>query len=75
MQPAPPASHQHRRLARLNAFIARQDRIIYTLLIVTAAIGLTWVIWRHQYLIYRDQHQAKPAPTVQKALPMQQAPR
>lgn len=59
MQPAPPA--QHRRLARLNAFIERQDRIIYTLLIVTAAIGLSWVVWRHQYLIYRDQHHASVA--------------
>ena len=73
MQPAPPV--HHRRLARLNAFIARQDRIIYTLLIVTAAIGLTWVIWRHQYLIYQDQHQAKPTQAVQKVLPMQQAPK
>jgi hypothetical protein len=59
MQPAPPA--QHRRLARLNAFIERQDRIIYTLLIATAALGLSWVIWRHQYLIYRDQHHAQMA--------------
>ncbi|NML67117.1 hypothetical protein HHL22_18080 [Hymenobacter sp. RP-2-7] len=68
MQPAPPA--QHRRLARLNAFIERQDRIVYILLIVTAAIGLSWVIWRHQYLIYRDQHPtsvAKPVPSPQAA--------
>jgi hypothetical protein len=31
--------------------IIRQDRIVYTLLIVTAAIGLAWVLWRHQYLL------------------------
>lgn len=73
MQPATPV--HHRRLARLNEFIKRQDRIIYTLLIITAAIGLSWVIWRHQYLIYRDQHQAKPAQAVQKVLPMEKAPR
>ena len=70
MQPVPATTH--RRLARLSAFIERQDRIIYTLLIFTAAIGLTWVIWRHQYLIYRDQHQARP---VVKALPMQKTPK
>lgn len=68
MQPAPPA--QHRRLARLNAFIERQDRIIYILLVATAAIGLSWVIWRHQYLIYRDQHPTN----VVKTLPLQKAP-
>lgn len=66
---------QHRRLARLNEFIARQDRIVYTLLIVTAAIGLTWVIWRHQYLLYRDQHQPQTAQPVQKALPMEKTPK
>lgn len=31
--------------------IIRQDRIVYTLLIVTAAIGLAWVLWRHHYLL------------------------
>ena len=34
-------------------FIARQDRVVHILLIVTAAIGLTWVLWRHQYLLRR----------------------
>ena len=57
MQPVPATTH--RRLARLNAFIERQDRIVYTLLVITAAVGLSWVLWRHQYLIYRDQHAPK----------------
>lgn len=34
--------------------IIRQDRIVYTLLIVTAAIGLAWVLWRHQYVLARS---------------------
>lgn len=34
--------------------LIRQDRIVYTLLIVTAAIGLAWVLWRHQYLLDRS---------------------
>lgn len=33
--------------------LIRQDRIVYLLLIVTAAVGLAWVLWRHQYLIAR----------------------
>lgn len=75
MQPASTAPHQHRRLARLNAFIERQNRIIYVLLIVTAAIGLAWVLWRHQHLLYRDQHPAKLAPTSQQGPAAQPAPR
>ena len=38
--------------------ILRQDRIVYILLVVTAAIGLTWVLWRHQHLLAHEQ----PAP-------------
>lgn len=34
--------------------IARQERIVHILLVVSAAIGLTWVIWRHQYLAAHD---------------------
>jgi len=34
-------------------FIARQDRIVYILLVVTAAVGLAWVLWRHQHLLHR----------------------
>lgn len=34
--------------------LIRQDRIVYTLLIVTAAIGLAWVLWRHHYLLDRS---------------------
>lgn len=75
MQPASTVSHQHRRLARLNAFIERQNRIVYVLLIVTAAIGLAWVIWRHQYIIYRDQHQTKTAQAGQLAPPVRSAAR
>ena len=48
--------------------ILRQDRIVYILLVVTAAVGLTWVVWRHQYLLSHG----RPAPM---ALPAAQAPR
>ncbi len=41
-------------------FRARQDRLIYILLVVAAAVGLSWVVWRHQYLAAHD----KPAPAV-----------
>lgn len=34
----------------LTTVINRQNRVVYTLLVVTAAIGLAWVLWRHQYL-------------------------
>lgn len=34
--------------------IARQDRIVHILLVVTGTIGLVWVIWRHQYLAAHD---------------------
>jgi len=39
--------------------ILRQNRIVYTLLVVTAAIGLAWVLWRHQHLQAHEQ----PAPS------------
>jgi hypothetical protein len=35
--------------------IIRQDRIVYTLLIVTAVIGLAWVLWRHQHVLDRNR--------------------
>lgn len=35
--------------------ILRQDRIVYILLVVTAAVGLTWVLWRHQHLLSHDR--------------------
>ncbi len=40
--------------------IARQDRVVYILLIVTAAVGLAWVLWRHQYVAAHDH----PAPAL-----------
>jgi hypothetical protein len=43
-------------LMKRTDIILRQDRIVYTLLIVTAAIGLAWVLWRHQYLLDRANH-------------------
>ncbi|QKG58443.1 hypothetical protein GKZ68_18485 [Hymenobacter sp. BRD128] len=43
--------------------IIRQDRIVYTLLIVTAAIGLAWVLWRHQYLLDRSKSGTAAVPT------------
>ena len=49
--------------------ILRQDRIVYILLVVTATIGLTWVLWRHQYLL---THGGQSAPA---ALPAATAPR
>ena len=42
--------------------IARQDRIVYMLLVVTASIGLAWVLWRHQYVAAHD-HPATPTTT------------
>lgn len=42
--------------------IIRQDRIVYTLLLVTAAIGLAWVLWRHQYLLARDNPHTSAVP-------------
>ncbi|MGI4761939.1 MAG: hypothetical protein ACRYF0_14620 [Janthinobacterium lividum] len=44
--------------------LVRQDRIVYTLLIVTAVIGLAWVLWRHQYLLERTRHSAVPTTQV-----------
>jgi hypothetical protein len=43
----------------------RQNRVVYTLLVVAAAIGLAWVLWRHHYLAARDQ----PAPATAPAAP------
>lgn len=47
----------------LLAIVNRQNRIVYTLLLVSAAIGLTWVIWRHQYLAAQEarKHAARAA--------------
>ncbi|QKG54372.1 hypothetical protein [Hymenobacter sp. BRD67] len=39
---------------RRSDILTRQNRIVYTLLLVTAAIGLAWVLWRHQYLAGRE---------------------
>jgi hypothetical protein len=43
--------------------LLRQDRIVYTLLIVTAAIGLAWVLWRHQHLLAQANHGGAPPAT------------
>jgi hypothetical protein len=43
----------------LTTIINRQNRVVYTLLVVSAAIGLAWVLWRHQYLAAHSG----PAPT------------
>ena len=47
----------------LLTIVNRQNRIVHVLLVVSAAIGLAWVIWRHQYLAAQDarQHAAKVA--------------
>ncbi|MDJ0366139.1 hypothetical protein QMK33_13340 [Hymenobacter sp. H14-R3] len=47
----------------LTTIINRQNRVVYTLLIVSAAIGLAWVLWRHQYLASHSSpaHLAVPA--------------
>ena len=47
--------------------IIRQDRIVYTLLIVTAAIGLAWVLWRHQYVLNRGSQGAAAVPATAAA--------
>ncbi|MEJ7666051.1 MAG: hypothetical protein WKG07_44300 [Hymenobacter sp.] len=45
-----------RRTYLLN-IVNRQNRIVHVLLVVSAVIGLAWVIWRHQYLAAQDAHQ------------------
>ena len=47
----------------LLTIVNRQNRIVHVLLVVSAAIGLAWVLWRHQYLAAQDaqQHAAKVA--------------
>jgi len=42
--------------------LIRQDRIVYTLLLVTAAIGLAWVLWRHHYLLSHNRPDSGPTP-------------
>lgn len=55
------------RLTRLpmkrTEIILRQDRIVYILLVVTATIGLTWVLWRHQHLLTQGQPAQAALPT------------
>jgi hypothetical protein len=56
-----------RLLMKRTEIILRQDRIVYILLVVTATIGLTWVLWRHQH-----QHlllHGQPAPAALPAAP------
>ncbi len=43
--------------------ITRQNRVVYVLLVVAAAIGLAWVLWRHQYLAAHG-HTAPATPAV-----------
>lgn len=52
-----------RLLMKRTEILLRQDRIVYTLLIVTAAIGLAWVLWRHQSLLTRASHGSALPPT------------
>jgi hypothetical protein len=51
-----------RPLMKRTDIIIRQDRIVYLLLVVTAAIGLAWVLWRHQYLLDRSTQRAGTLP-------------
>ena len=39
---------------KVNEIIARQNRVIYILLVVVGALGLAWTIWCHQYLAHAD---------------------
>lgn len=39
---------------KVNEIIARQNRVVYILLVVVGALGLAWTIWRHQYLAQAD---------------------
>lgn len=39
---------------KVNEIIARQNRVIYILLVVVGALGLVWTIWRHQYLAHAE---------------------
>lgn len=47
--------------------LLRQDRIVYTLLIMTAAIGLVWVLWRHHYLLTHNGPAAAGGPAATTA--------
>ena len=33
---------------RANEIIIRQDRVVYTLMILLASLGLLWSFWQHQ---------------------------
>ena len=35
-----------------NEIIPRQNRVVYTLLIVVAALGLVWAVWKHQHMAH-----------------------
>ncbi|MGI4864571.1 MAG: hypothetical protein ACRYFZ_11670 [Janthinobacterium lividum] len=34
---------------KANELIIRQDRVVYTLMILLAGIGLLWSFWQHQH--------------------------
>jgi hypothetical protein len=34
---------------KINEILIRQDRVVYTLMILLASIGLFWGFWQHQH--------------------------
>ena len=54
-------------LMKRTEILLRQDRIVYLLLIMTAAIGLAWVLWRHHYLLTHNGPAAAGVPAATAA--------
>ncbi len=50
---------------KANEIIIRQDRVVYTLMIILAGLGLVWSLWQHK------EHMAIPgmAPEAQQEVP------
>ncbi|RYY21289.1 MAG: hypothetical protein EOO36_01170 [Cytophagaceae bacterium] len=34
---------------KVNELIVRQDRVVYTLMLLLAGLGLLWSFWQHQH--------------------------
>ena len=45
---------------KANELIARQDRVVYILMVLLASLGLVWSLWQHQH--QPEEAVAKPQP-------------
>jgi lipopolysaccharide export system protein LptC len=54
---------------KANELIARQDRVVYILMVLLASLGLLWSFWQHQH--QPGDAVAKPQPL--PGVPAQQA--